>query len=92
MVKMLDRITLPISMAPDQPGAVVEVRDYASPDTPWVRLGETPLEGIRIPYALTHWRISKAGFEVFEGAPFGIRPFDRPFGLSTVRSKRGIRA
>jgi predicted esterase len=28
-----------------------------------------------VPYALAHWRIEKAGFESFEGAPFGVRPF-----------------
>ena len=39
-----------------------------------MRLGETPLQGVRIPYALAHWRIRKPGYETFEGAPFGRRP------------------
>jgi hypothetical protein len=73
--EMLDRITLPITIVTEPPGAEVEVREYASPDAPWVPLGETPLQGIRVPYALMQWRISKPGFETFEGAPFGIRPF-----------------
>ncbi len=73
--RMLERITIPISIATEPPGAEVEVRRYASPDSPWVRLGETPLEGIRVPYALTHWKITRRGFETFEGAPFGARPF-----------------
>jgi eukaryotic-like serine/threonine-protein kinase len=29
---------------------------------------------VRIPYALMRWKISKAGFEAFEGAPFGTGP------------------
>jgi hypothetical protein len=73
--KKLERITIPISIATEPPGATVEVRGYASPDSPWVRLGETPLPGVRVPYALTHWKITKAGYETFEGAPFGERPF-----------------
>ncbi|MCG6927129.1 MAG: protein kinase [Acidobacteria bacterium] len=73
--EMLDRITLPISIVTEPPGAEVQVRPYAAPDAPWVHLGETPLQGVRVPYALMQWRISKRGFETFEGAPFGERPF-----------------
>lgn len=73
--KMLERITIPVSIVTNPPGAQVDVKGYASPDEPWMRLGETPLEGVRIPYALMHWKISKAGFRTFEGAPFGVRPF-----------------
>jgi pimeloyl-ACP methyl ester carboxylesterase len=72
--QLLNRITVPISIVTDPPGAEVEVKGYATAETDWVRLGETPLNGVRIPYALTHWRISKEGFEPFEGAPFGLRP------------------
>ncbi len=72
--KMLDRITFPVSIVMEPPGAEVHVKGYASPDAPWVRLGETPLVGVRIPYALTHWKISNEGFKTFEGAPFGVRP------------------
>jgi len=73
---MVDRITLPISIVTDPAGAEVRVKGYASPeDAPWEVLGETPLQGVRVPYALTRWQISKAGFETFEGAPFGVRPF-----------------
>jgi predicted esterase len=72
---MIERITLPIAIATEPSGATVELKAYASADAPWVKLGETPLLGIRVPYALAHWRISKPGFETFEGAPFGVRPF-----------------
>jgi hypothetical protein len=74
--RRMGRVTLPISIVTVPPGAEVHVKGYASPaDAPWVRLGETPLSGVRVPYALTHWRITKPGFETFEGAPFGVRPF-----------------
>jgi len=48
----------------------VEIKGYRSPDDPWTELGLTPLD-VRLPYALMRWRISKAGYETFEGAPFG---------------------
>jgi predicted esterase len=72
--EMLDRITLPISIVTKPPGAEVAVREYASPEAPWVLLGQTPLQGVRVPYSLMQWRISRPGFETFEGAPFGVRP------------------
>jgi len=71
--EMLSRITLPISVVTEPAGALVEVKGYATPDDPWQALGETPLEQ-RIPYALMRWRISKAGYETFEGAPGGAGP------------------
>jgi formylglycine-generating enzyme required for sulfatase activity/dienelactone hydrolase len=69
--KSLDRITLPISVVTEPPGARVLVKGYATPEAPWETLGETPLQEVRIPYALLRWRIEKEGFEPFEGAPFG---------------------
>ena len=78
--RMLDRITIPISIVTEPEGAEVHVKGYSTPDAPWERLGETPLLGVRIPYALARWKISKEGYEPFEGAPFGERPF-MAFGL-----------
>ena len=88
--KMLERITIPISIATEPPGAEISMKGYASSDDSWVRLGETPRQGVRVPYALAHWRIEKAGFETFEGAPFGNRPFTalaRGFHLDPAGSR-----
>jgi hypothetical protein len=89
--KRIDRITLPVSIVTEPAGAEVEITGYASaPDAPWVRLGRTPLQGIRIPYALVHWKISKPGYATFEGAPMGQRPlvaFARGFTLDAEGSR-----
>ncbi|HUF27468.1 MAG TPA: protein kinase [Gemmatimonadaceae bacterium] len=66
--KMVARITLPLAVNTDPPGAEVSVKGYATPDAEWERLGVTPLT-LRIPYAMMRWRITKAGYEPFEGAP-----------------------
>ncbi len=73
--KMIDRITIPVAIVTKPPGAEVRMKAYASADAPWVDLGETPLVGVRVPYALSEWEIAKDGYETFEGAPFGTRPF-----------------
>jgi formylglycine-generating enzyme required for sulfatase activity/predicted esterase len=73
--KLIDRITLPISIVTMPAGADVFVNGYLTPEAPWEHLGTTPLERVRIPYALMRWRISKEGFEDVEGAPFGTGAF-----------------
>ena len=67
--RMLNRITLPVPVNTEPPGADVWVKGYATPDAAWERLGVTPMMQ-RIPYALMRWRITREGYEPFEGAPF----------------------
>jgi predicted esterase len=67
--KVLNRITLPTRVNTDPAGAEVSVKGYATPDAPWERIGVTPMT-LRIPYALMRWRITRPGYEPFEGAPF----------------------
>ncbi len=40
-------------------GATVEVQDYLAPETPWLRLGVTPLRNVRVPNGYFRWRVSK---------------------------------
>jgi eukaryotic-like serine/threonine-protein kinase len=65
---VVERITLPLRVTTRPPGAELSVRSYASPEGPWIGLGTTPLD-VRIPYAMMRWRITKPGYEPFEGAP-----------------------
>jgi predicted esterase len=69
LVKVMNRITLPIRVNTEPTGAEVLVKGYTTPDAEWERIGVTPMT-LRIPYALMRWRITKAGYEPFEGAPF----------------------
>jgi hypothetical protein len=81
--EVLNRITLPMQVVTRPAGARVEVKGYGEPNGPWMSIGETPLQ-MPIPYALMRWRISKAGYETFEGAPFGggtLRAFASGFPL-----------
>lgn len=67
--KVFNRITLPTRVNTQPAGAEVFVKGYATPDAEWERIGITPMT-LRIPYAMMRWRITKAGYEPFEGAPF----------------------
>jgi len=69
--RAMERFTLAaIPVGTDPAGALVQVRRYGSADGEWETIGITPMS-VRIPYALMQWRISKAGYTPFEGAPFG---------------------
>jgi hypothetical protein len=98
--KMLERITLPLPIVTEPTGADVFIKGYGTPEAPWEFLGRTPLE-MRIPYALVRFKISKEGFETYEGAPFGSGPMsvlatglpldeigERPEGMVRVSAGR----
>lgn len=67
--ELLDRITLPFSVNTQPSGAEVSVKSYGVPGAEWMSLGVTPVN-LRVPYQMMHWKITKAGYEPFEGAPF----------------------
>jgi predicted esterase len=67
--KVINRITLPIRVNTEPAGAEIAVKGYTTPEAEWERIGVTPMT-LRIPYALMRWRITKPGYEPFEGAPF----------------------
>ena len=69
LTRLLDRISLPLRVTSHPEGAEVWVSEYATPHAEWTRVGTTPLS-VRVPYALMRWRMEKAGYEPFEGAPF----------------------
>jgi dienelactone hydrolase len=66
------------SIRSSPPGAVVEVKDYLFPDEGWLRLGTTPLEGVRIPSGYLRWRVSKTGVaeSITAPPPVGTLTFD----------------
>ena len=67
--RVFEGITLPATVNTVPAGALVQVRAYGRHDAPWHTLGVTPVR-LRAPYAAMHWRITKEGYEPFEGAPF----------------------
>ncbi len=56
----------PLSLRTKPPGADVFVKSYGAPEGEWKAMGRTPLEGVRVPYDMLRWRITKDGFEPLE--------------------------
>ena len=58
---------LPLSIVTEPPGASVLVKGYDEPDAEWMPLGTTPIDTRGFVMAV-RWRISKDGYETFEGS------------------------
>jgi dienelactone hydrolase len=59
-------ISHPLSVTTTPSGAAISYREYASPDGPWTRIGESPLANVRVPNAGLAWKVQKQGFAAAE--------------------------
>ncbi len=55
-----------MSLRTNPPGALVFVKSYGASKGEWKPVGRTPLEGVRMPFEMLRWRITKEGFEPVE--------------------------
>ena len=49
-------------------GAEVAIKPYLEPDAAWWTLGRAPLQQQRVPFSYARWRVSRPGYETWEGA------------------------
>jgi aminoglycoside phosphotransferase (APT) family kinase protein/dienelactone hydrolase len=67
----LDQLWLDVSMTAnlisDPDGADVLLSTYRTPPHRWLELGRTPLRDVRVPRGLARLRLTKAGYEPFDG-------------------------
>jgi dienelactone hydrolase len=55
-----------VTIASEPSEAGVMFKAYTEPDGEWIRLGTTPLNGVRAPLGMLRWKLVKAGFEPLE--------------------------
>ena len=91
--------SIPVDVTSDPPGADVELASYRMRASPWLSIGRTPLDGVRMPRGQFRVRISKAGFQPIEasGSAPGLRykldPLDAvPPGMVRVTARPRSRA
>ena len=61
-------VSIPVEVTTDPAGAEVAIAAYRAPTPTWFVLGQTPLNGVRIPRGLMRVRITKPGFQTIEGS------------------------
>ena len=86
----LARVTLPARITTEPEGAEVFVKGYLEPDAPWQLVGRSPLRDTPMPYSLVRVRVTKEGFDAFEGTRYSetiplVPEGTRPPGMLLVR-------
>lgn len=66
--RLLSVIAVRMSFVTEPSGADVYYRRYGDADGDWELLGTTPLESLRLPRDVFHWRFEKPGFQTAERA------------------------
>lgn len=67
LATLWDQVSAPGTLDTTPAAATLEIKDYLTPEAPWTVQGETPLPQMRMPLGAVRYRISKTGFETFEG-------------------------
>lgn len=65
---LLTQATFPSTVRSTPDSAEIYIKDYSSPDGPWLFLGTTPLEDVRVPATYLRWRIEPPGLPPVERA------------------------
>lgn len=73
-----NEIAVTASLRSTPEGARISYRRYASEDHPWIALGETPIDAVRLPRDVVVFNVEKAGYASMQRAeyPPGIYPPD----------------
>jgi len=67
LIKVQNGMVLAATITTDPPGADLYMKGYDEPDGAWMFLGRSPVE-TRAPFGSFRWRITKPGYETFEGS------------------------
>jgi serine/threonine protein kinase/dienelactone hydrolase len=87
IAELKNDVTNPATFRSDPPRADVYIKDYANlEDNEWDYLGQSPLDGIRVPRGYNRWKITKQGYDEAEGAVFVPR-----VNSKNVRDKINVR-
>jgi serine/threonine protein kinase/formylglycine-generating enzyme required for sulfatase activity/dienelactone hydrolase len=63
LAELWDQMSNTIPVRTEPPGATVFYQEYSDVDGEWTSLGQTPLEGVRLPVGVFRVRIEAAGYE-----------------------------
>lgn len=80
----MDKSTNDIDIRTQPPGAKVAYKPYTDVDAPWIELGVTPIDKVRLPVGMHRWKIVKEGYQERELARAvmsrkGLSPKQRKF-------------
>jgi tRNA A-37 threonylcarbamoyl transferase component Bud32/predicted esterase len=77
LAELIEGATVEVDVTTDPPGAEVFYRPYLDSEAPWVSVGVSPIEGVRMPWGHVRIRAVKEGYETHEGSGTGSFGFLR---------------
>jgi formylglycine-generating enzyme required for sulfatase activity/cephalosporin-C deacetylase-like acetyl esterase len=80
LLELWPRMSVEMSILSEPDGANIYYKNYADTEGTWKLLGQTPLQGKRLPTWYYRWKIEKEGYEKVERA-FQTRPRPQNFLL-----------
>ncbi|MBN2103029.1 protein kinase [bacterium] len=69
LIELLPSISRPITIDTDPQDAEIFWKEYAETEDPWIYLGKTLIDSIRLPTGLKRMKIDKEGFQTITLAP-----------------------
>ncbi|HMD87008.1 MAG TPA: SUMF1/EgtB/PvdO family nonheme iron enzyme [Terriglobia bacterium] len=63
LAELFSKISFNISVKTQPPGAKVYMKEYKAPDSEWKYVGVSPIQKIRVPIAISRWKLEKEGYE-----------------------------
>ncbi len=66
VARLRGQVTYTAAIRSTPAGAEISIRDYLNTNTPWKRVGTTPIERLELPIASLRMRVTKAGFETLD--------------------------
>jgi formylglycine-generating enzyme required for sulfatase activity/predicted Ser/Thr protein kinase/cephalosporin-C deacetylase-like acetyl esterase len=70
LLKLWPEISLEISVHTNPEDADIYMKPYRGDEYPWEYLGRSPIERLKIPFALLRWKASKRGFDTVEAVSY----------------------
>jgi dienelactone hydrolase len=66
--EVFQKISLRINVDSEPAGADVHMKVYKHPEAEWIRVGTTPIVGVRVPVGIFRWKFEKEGYATVEAA------------------------
>ncbi len=82
LTALIEMCSFEIDIDTEPPGADVYIKEYSDPESEWIYLGISPIEGIRLPDGIFRWKIEKEGYETVLAA---ATTWDVDIGQETSR-------
>ena len=88
LAKLWPQVVCELNLTSEPSGALVRARAYAADDAPWVELGRTPLEGLRVPWGISTVEVEAEGVGAVRDILWGMTYFgaDRRYRIDPAGS------